>query len=63
MYTLEYLNKAGDVIARDYFKSQEELALLVKSLISTYRQDDSSKVYGLNMVDLTDGDETLLWER
>lgn len=62
MYALEYLNKAGDVIVRDYFESQEELALLVKSLISTYRKDDSSKVYGLNMVE-PDGTETLLWER
>lgn len=62
MYTLEYLNKAGDVIVRDYFDNQDELALLVKSLISTYRHDDSSKVYGLNMVE-PNGNETLLWER
>ena len=62
MLTLEYLNKAGDVIARDYFDNHDELALLVKSLISTYRHDNSSKVYGLNMVE-ADGTETLLWER
>ena len=62
MLTLEYLNKAGDVIVRDYFENQDELALLVKSLIFTYRHDDSSKVYGLNLVE-PDGTETLLWER
>lgn len=62
MLTLEYLNKFGDVIAKDYFDNHDELALLVKSLISIYRKDDSSKVYGLNMVE-PDGTETLLWER
>ena len=51
-YTLQYINKAGDIIARDYFSNKEEAIEFAKTLINTYKHfQDYYRVYALYIED------------
>lgn len=50
-YTLEYLNKAGDVITRDYITGYDEAINVVNNLASTYKAYGSENAYALLLID------------
>lgn len=50
-YTLEYLNDAGDVIARDYFRTDDEAKQFATALLEVYREEGSESVRGLCITD------------
>lgn len=43
-YTLEYVNKYGDTIARDYFSDLIEAEEFAKNLIETYKTEETEVV-------------------
>ena len=40
-YTLQYINRCGDTIARDYFDNKEEAIEFMNELIDTYKRQDA----------------------
>ncbi len=55
-FTLEYLGKNGDIIARDYFDDKDEALEFAEHLIETYTTHGSKNVFGLCITD-SDGNE------
>lgn len=51
LYTLEYLNDAGDIIARDYFPTDDEAKQLATALLDTYKREGSESVRALYITD------------
>lgn len=41
-YTLQFINKAGDIIGREYFASEEALIKFAEALIKVYWQSLST---------------------
>lgn len=53
-FTLEYLGKNGDIVARDYFDEKEEAIEFAKHLIEIYTTYGSENVFGLCITDCDD---------
>lgn len=60
-YTLQFINKAGDIIGREYFASEEALIKFSTVLIEAYEKEDNN-VFALFMV-FPNSKEEMLWER
>lgn len=50
-YTLCYIGKYGDTIARDYSESADKLIDLMNELIRAYKVDGTENVYGFEIED------------
>lgn len=60
-YTLQFINKTGDIIGREYFASEEALIKFAEALIKVYEKEDNN-IFAL-FLSFPDGKEETLWER
>lgn len=60
-FTLQFINKNGDIIGREYFANEEALIKLAEALIKVYEKEDNN-IFAL-FLSYPDGKEEMLWER
>lgn len=60
-FTLQFVNRTGDIVGREYFASEEALIKFSESLIKIYEREDNG-IFALFMSS-PDGKEESLWEK
>lgn len=61
-FTLQFINRTGDIIGREYFASEEALIKFAEALIKVYEKEENN-IFALFMASPDKEEEEMLWER
>ena len=60
-FTLQFVNRTGDIVGREYFANEEASVKFAEALIKVYEKEDNN-IFAL-FLSFPDEKEEMLWER